>query len=223
MERCLCYQFDDKSWIWSRILQSYRNELHETKHRCQRCGEPKVKKQCSPSMWHHWDATDRQFMCLECEAQTPRLTCHICNISKPEDQFAASALHHKSHRNIRCLDCTRPPCMFLAQKCATCPQCRDPVCRKKGRCTAGIQVATVNSQQLPASLEDIRNFACDRCRFITCIVRRHDGTLCGAQRKGKKQQAQARQDKQDYSCDDCQTWLLSQKRLQTAAASSSTQ
>ena len=146
-------------------------------------------------------------------------TCSICKISKPVHRFSASALRNKSQRDIRCLDCSNPPCMFLHHKCETCPQCRNPACRKKGRCTDGIADSTANSQQLPASLEDVRNFACDRCRYVKCIVRKPDGTVCGAQRKGKRHQTQARKDKEDYSCGDCRTWLLSQESLKQVRSS----
>ena len=162
----------------------------------------------------------RDIRCLDCSnLQSPMVTCSICKVSKQVDQFSASAWRNKSRRDIRCLDCSNPPCMFLHHKCETCPQCRNPACRKKGRCTDGIADSTANSQQLPASLEDVRNFACDCCRYVICIVRKLDGTVCGAQRKGKRQQTQARKDKEDYSCGDCRTWLLSQESLKQARSS----
>ena len=193
-------------------------EVHAPKTRCQICGKLKVKGQYSPSMWLHRLDADRSICCLECEAQTPSVRCDTCNMFKPAQAFSASALRHSSTQTTRCHDCSSPPCMFRP-KCPTCSTCRDPTC-KTPNCTKAIK--TVNSKQLPASAEDVANFACDRCRYVRCIVKRPDGTVCGKERR-RNAQAKARKSKTAYSCGDCQTWLLSQETLHKDAASSSGQ
>ena len=182
------------------------NELHESKFQCQQCGQPKGEQQYSPSMWHDRGATGRKILCLDCEAQKPMVTCSICKVSKPVDRFSASALRHKSQRDIRCLDCSNAPCMFLP-KCETCTKCRNPKC-KKSNCREAAK--PVNSQELPASFEEVMNFACQSCRYVRCIVKQPDGTLCGRKRRHNAQ-ATARKNRTAYSCAECQTWLLSQE------------
>ena len=192
------------------------NELQAAKVRCQLCGKLKGQGKYSPSMWHNRNDADRTLCCLECEAQIPRVRCEICNTLKPADAFSVSALHNASSRSIRCHDCSSPPCMFRP-KCTTCSTCRDPTCKTTLICTKPIK--TVPVMQLPASVDDVANFACDRCRYVRCIVKRPDGTVCAKERR-RNAKAKARKDKTAYSCGDCQTWLLSQKSLQKATTPS---
>ena len=62
------------------------------------------------------------------------------------------------------------------------------------------------------------NFWIDKCRYVRCILRRPDGSICGKERRANAK-AKARRDKTDYKCGDCLTWLLSQDTLRKAAAS----
>ena len=194
--------------------QQCGHEIGEEKLRCHECGKLKVRKEYSASMWHNKSSTDRTIVCLECEAQTPTVKCDICNTSKPVEALPASALRHSSTQTTRCYDCSHPPCMFLPQ-CPTCTQCRSTTC-KDPRCREAPE--TVPSEHLTASVEDVKNFACERCEYLRCIGQ-HDGTVCGKERR-RQARAQARRNKTAYRCGDCQTWLLSQQSLQEAAAPS---
>ena len=148
-------------------------------------------------------------------ADTEREVRHLQHVQTSPQALSGSALHNSSTQTTRCHDCSNPPCMFRP-KCPTCSTCRDPTC-KTPNCTKAIK--TVNSQQLPASAEDVANFACDRCRYVRCIVKRPDGTVCGKERRHNAQ-AKARKSKTAYSCGDCKTWLLSQETLRKDADSS---
>ncbi len=178
------------------------------KHPCNKCGQSKLQTEYSASMWHHKASTDRMILCLECEAQTPTFMCDICNISQPVGAFSASTLKHSKTQNTRCYDCSNPPCMFRP-KCTTCTKCRGTTC-KDTNCTKDIK--TVASEHLPASVEDVKTFACLRCIYVRCIVRLPDGTACGKERR-QNAKAKARRNHTDYTCGDCQTWLFSQATL----------
>ena len=143
------------------------------------------------------------------------LKCSICNDTKPSSAFSPSAIKNMSQRIFRCYDCSRPPCMFIP-KCTTCTKCRDEKCKKGARCTKSIE--TLNSKLLPATAEEVQKYACDKCRYVRCIVMQPDGSICGKERRANAK-AKARRDKTDYKCGDCLTWLLSQDTLRKAAAS----
>ena len=166
-------------------------------------------------MWHHRFDTKQSFYCLECQAQKESVRCDICNTFKQAQAFPDSALRQNSTRTSRCHDCSSPPCMF-GPKCPTCKTCRYHKC-KTPNCAKAIE--TVHWKQLPASAEDVANFACVRCKYVRCIVKQPDGTVCGKERRHNAQ-AKARKSKTAYSCGDCQTWLLSQETLRKDAASS---
>ncbi len=178
------------------------------KHPCNKCGQSKLQTEYSASMWNNKSRTDRMILCLECEAQTPTFMCDICNISQPVGAFSASTLKHSKTQNTRCYDCSNPPCMFRP-KCTTCTKCRGTTC-KDTNCTKDIK--TVDSEHLPASVEDVKTFACLRCKYVRCIVRLPDGTVCGKERR-QNAKAKARRHQTDYTCGDCQTWLLNQATL----------
>ncbi len=189
-------------------LQCEAKNIEGAKHPCNKCGQWKLQTEYSASMWNHKANTDRMIICLECEAQTPTFRCDICNISKPVGAFSASALSHSKTRNTRCYDCSNPPCMFRP-KCTTCTKCRGTTC-KETNCTKDIK--TVPPEHLPASVEDVKTFACQRCIYVRCIVRLPDGTVCGKERRHNAK-AKARRNQTDYTCGDCQTWLFSQATL----------
>ena len=77
------------------------------------------------------------------------------------------------------------------------------------------QIETLPSPQLPATAEDLKTFACERCKYVRCIVRHQDGSVCGKERRPQAR-AQARVHQKDYQCGECQTWLHSQKTLKEA-------
>ena len=152
-------------------------------------------------------------MCLECEGKRVVLKCDICQKMKPKSAFPASALKHyaTSTQNSRCYDCSHPPCMFLP-RCTTCAKCRNPKCHE-AICTKRIE--TLPSAELPASAEEAQNFACKRCKYVRCMVKQADGSRCGKERRHNAQ-AKARKNREEYSCGDCRTWLLSQASLREA-------
>ena len=156
-------------------------------------------------------------MCLECEGKCIVLKCDICQTTKPQSAFPASAVKHyaDSTQNSRCYDCSHPPCMFLP-RCKTCAQCRRPTCRPT--CHAAIctkRIETLPSEELPTSAEEVQNFACKRCKYVRCIVKQADGSRCGKERRHNAQ-AKARKNQEEYSCGECQTWLLSKTSLREA-------
>ena len=166
----------------------------------------------SKSQWHN--RRERPATCLECQ-NMDLLKCSICHDTKLSSAFSPSAIKNISQQNFRCYDCSRPPCMFIP-KCTTCTKCRDEKCKKGARCTKSIE--TLNSKLLPATAEEVQKYACDKCRYVRCIVMKPDGSICGKERRANAK-AKARRDKTDYKCGDCLTWLLSQDTLRKAAAS----
>ena len=101
--------------------------------------------------------------------QRKACTCDICKVDKPlvACWHTPKVNRNNKTRKSRCYDCTLPPCSFLDKGCKTCQQCRNPECRTRP-CTKAIAVGTLNTQQLPASLKDVRNFACNRCQYKRC-------------------------------------------------------
>ena len=182
-------------------------------HECTKCGISKPQDAYSRSQWHN--KLQRLAKCLQCEKLEDLLKCSICHDTKPSSAFSPSAIKNISQRIFRCYDCSRPPCMFIP-KCTTCTKCRDEKCKKGARCTKSIE--TLNSKLLPATAEEVQKYACDKCRYVRCIVMKPDGSICGKERRANAK-AKARRDKTDYKCGDCLTWLLSQDTLRKAAAS----
>ena len=143
------------------------------------------------------------------------MRCDICAVDKPGGEFSASTMNNRCRRTIRCLDCSSPPCMFLP-RCETCTKCRNQKCNKNSSTEAG---KALGAQELQASFEEVMNFACQCCKYVPCVVRQPDGTLC-CQKRRENARAKAKKSRTAYSCGECQTWLLSQKSLQEAAAPS---
>ena len=171
----------------------------------------------SQSVWHHKADTNRHIICLACEKNRAAnhhhcdLECDVCCLSKPRAAFPENYLKHKlgSTTRLRCIDCWHPPCMFMT-KCPTCIHCRDEKCKVRANCSKDIK--PLQRGELPMTMADVKNFACTRCRYVRCTVRQADGTLCGKERRHNAQ-ATARKKKQEYTCGDCETWLLSQESL----------
>ena len=184
-------------------------------HVCSRCGISKTKASYSLSMWHHkQEDSARQILCLECEAAAPGLKCDICDQMKPTTAFSSSALNHRgdTKRKLRCVDCSKPPCMFLPM-CKTCTACREEQCGGGRRCPQ--KITTLPTPLLPATLEAVQNYACATCRYVRCTVRQTDGSICGKERR-RKAKTKAKKDKETFQCGDCQTWLLSVASMQRA-------
>ena len=177
------------------------------------CTSPNCIKQVTTLHSKHLPATYEDVLVFRC-ARCTTLQCDICKKFKPDSSFPKSAIRHgcTKDRNIRCLDCSNPPCH--AYRCKTCSTCRNPKCQRQNRCTANIQ--TLNSQWLPKTRAEVDDFFCERCRFIKCIVKKADGTFCSKERKGFKAQARARKEHEHYKCGECQTWLFSQDSLKSS-------
>ena len=182
-----------------------------TKHSCSRCGKEKTRECFSPSMWQNRTRADRHSICMDCESDREGFQCGICKETKPRNSFSASAMKHlkSENQNIRCYDCSHPPCMSLPN-CMTCPTCRDPKCQSKN-CDKPIR--TLNSKFLPNSIAEVQSFACERCQYVRCIAMKPNGTRCGVMRSRKKQ-SQARQGKEDFMCSECRLAMPAMKRSQ---------
>ena len=146
-------------------------------------------------------------MCLECDTDSEKkeLTCAICEQKKPLEAFSGSMKVHISQRTIKCIDCSHPPCMF-APNCETCTVCRNTRCRKSGqktKCTDEIQL--LRAGQVPQTEDEVRNFACPRCKYVRCIHRFFANTVCGKVRP-EWERAWARKNKMHFLCKEhCQS------------------
>ena len=119
-----------------------------------------------------------EFVCGRCRQETQ---CDICQAFKADNQFPPSALQNNratKTQNIRCLDCSRPPC--AAANCRTCNVCRDPKCRTRN-CSK--PVSTLNSNFLPATHAEVLEYFCERCRYVKCVVKKSDGSFCSRERR----------------------------------------
>jgi hypothetical protein len=184
-------------------------EAKDNLHACHVCKASKDRSHYSDSMWHH--RHDQTAICIQCQAKEKTIACDICKVAKPRNAFSDSAIMNLAHtsQNSRCYDCSHPPCMFLP-KCKTCANCRDHTCKKHAKCKKDIE--TLPSKQLPATLKECQTFACNSCKYVRCIVIQQDGTLCGKLRRNNAKK-KARDNKEDYTCGECQTWLLSQRTM----------
>ena len=134
----------------------------------------------------------RTYRCLNCRCEYP---CAICGKYKPQAGFPDSMWHHRHTKGqqVRCVDCSRPPC--TAQQCKTCTVCRDPTCKRR-KCDNPI--VPLNSKYLPKDAAEVSRYLCQNCQYITC--------KCGnrmSQTMQKKTKGQ--QPKKEYVCVDCQT------------------
>ena len=170
-----------------------------------------LNSQLLPKSEHERDTWE----CLKCSL----MVCDICEKAKPLIAFPSSALDNRHRntktRNCRCLDCSRPPCIFLP-KCKTCIKCRGDSCLKGPTCTK--EIKTLNLKQLPKTKEEVTTYSCTRCRYVRCTVIQPDGSRCGKERRAHAR-ASAKQRQEEYNCGDCLTWMLSQTTLQKAKAS----
>ena len=137
----------------------------------------------------------------------------MCVDRQPENAYIAGMWHHRHDVKQRtlCQSCSRPRC--TAEHCKTCPSCRNPSCTKttkRSHCTDAI--TALNPQQLPTTMEEVRGFLCDKCRFITCMRIDSQGKRCGKEMPKKAKARLPKNPKQTYICGICQT-------LDTARAS----
>ena len=139
---------------------------------CGKCGEHVPTCNYVKGSGQEWQAevfekiikTGRLRRCLKCTKCTTRCECSVCAKLLPPTSFSASRMqnHNKpSHaRQLVCVDCSNPACISAA--CSTCRVCRDPACTRL-QCDQPIK--PLNPKELPTSLEDVKNFFCQNCRF----------------------------------------------------------
>ena len=127
------------------------------------------------------------FVCQNC-----RFPCAVCGVAKSKHDFPDAMWKHRHDTYTRtlCLLCSRPKC--TSAQCSTCSVCRDPMCKKR-KCTGTVQ--SLHHKLLPQTKEDVDNYLCEGCRYITC--------KCGRQLRSAKARATARQSKVIWVCPDC--------------------
>jgi hypothetical protein len=172
--------------------------------KCDECHMMKKKDEYSESMWRHQAHDDHRTRCLMCceKAEAPRWKCDCCHMMKKEEEYTESMWHNRTNDDQRtlCLTCCRPKC--VAAHCRTCPQCRDPRCKKR-KCQEPI--TALNSKSLPENSKALLTYLCDKCRYITCKTENKDGGMCGKVMPKKQQQRLAESNRKIYICGDCLT------------------
>ena len=151
---------------------------------------------------------DRSFLCVKCRT----LQCSICESWKTQENFPKEQLNNSSRpdRRLRCFDCCNPQC--AAPSCKTCKVCRSTGCKSK---TCKKSIAALNPKQMPNSLDEVKAFFCNSCRFVTCVTEGGDGRICGKVAP-KKNHADLRAKKKPYTCGECLTAEKSKKSLASA-------
>ena len=143
--------------------------------------------------------------------------CDVCGQRLPETAYTSGMWHHRhdKKRKTLCQNCSRPPC--TAKHCKTCPSCRSPTCKKttkRSNCTD--PMTSLNPQQLPKTMEEVRGFLCEKCRFITCMRIDAQGKRCGKEMPKKTRARMPQKPTEKYICGICQTLDATKKSLQTS-------
>ena len=131
--------------------------------------------------------------------------CDVCEQNLPQPAYSTSMWQHRHKKTQRtlCKNCSRPPC--TAKHCKTCRNCRNEECRKttkRSHCTDDIE--PLQAMLLPRTMEEVHDYLCRSCRYITCVRKDPQGIRCGKEMPKKAKARLPAVPKKQYVCGVCQ-------------------
>ena len=142
-----------------------------------------------------------QYICLGCEGHK----CDVCGRNQPQSAYSSGMWtnRYKKERRTLCKECARPPCS--AKHCRTCPVCRNEKCKKttrRSRCTDDIE--PLHALLLPRTMEEVLEYLCGSCRYITCVRKDSQGIRCSKEMPKKTKARLPAAPRNQYICGVCQ-------------------
>ena len=181
-------------------------------HTCNLCKVVQSREAFSESMWKH--RHDQRILCKQCESVAPTHTCDLCTVVQSREAFSESMWKHRHDDDQRtlCNNCSRPRC--TAKHCKTCQVCRSETCKKttkRSHCSDAI--IPLHHEQLPKTMQEVHEFLCAKCRYITCVRKDSTGIMCGKEMPRKAQARLPLAPKDKYICGVCQNLDDTRKSL----------
>ena len=150
------------------------------------------------------------FVCLACS----EYECNLCGRSFPQTAYSSSMWQkrHLGTQRTLCLDCSRPRC--TAKHCKTCRTCRSENCTKTiKRSHCSDDIVPLHPKHLPQTMQEVQEFLCSKCRYITCVRKDSQGIMCGKEMPKKAKTQLPAAPKNKYVCGVCQSLDHTKKTL----------